>query len=212
MLRWRVAREPGLIYKWIHLLCKLVLCLGKFALFIRRVRWICDCNVAEEALFISNLWLVSQAQGILKEYLLAMTTDEQLLNHTAMVRLLHLVCFVSLNNHLCLDKLKSSQLPGSLRSTLMIFSCELLSDVYKSSDKVSMNLEMLWYYATLFLIHAVPLIEKSSVAVSQLAAGVSPASESPSCWHPADPLALPLPLFWMCGQHSGLMYLVITGH
>lgn len=30
---------------------------------------------------------VFQAQGVLQEYLLAMTTDEQLLNHTAMVRL-----------------------------------------------------------------------------------------------------------------------------
>ena len=48
-------------------------------------------NVAEKA-FITNLWCVYQAQGILQEYLLAMTTDEQLLDHTAMVRLSLLFC------------------------------------------------------------------------------------------------------------------------
>lgn len=45
-------------------------------------------------------------------------------------------------------------------------------------------------------------------------------NESPSCWHPEEPpppihLHLHLiPLFWICVglSHSGLMYLVITGH
>lgn len=37
---------------------------------------------------VTDLSCVSQAEGVLQEYLLAMTTDEQLLNHTAMVRLL----------------------------------------------------------------------------------------------------------------------------
>lgn len=44
----------------------------------------------------SVLPIVFQVQGVLQEYLLAMTTDEQLHNHTAMVRLL--VFFFALNN------------------------------------------------------------------------------------------------------------------
>lgn len=34
---------------------------------------------------VTSLWFVFQAQDILQEYLLAMTTDEQLLNHTSLV-------------------------------------------------------------------------------------------------------------------------------
>lgn len=51
-------------------------------------------NVAN---IVSRLLCVSQEKNILQEYLLSMTTDEQLLNHTAMVRLLHLVCSSFIN-------------------------------------------------------------------------------------------------------------------
>ena len=67
-------------------------------------------NMAEDTL-LTSLWCVLQAQGILQEYLLAMTTDEQLLNHTAMVRLKLLFCFCIVITddfwHLCLFELKA---------------------------------------------------------------------------------------------------------
>lgn len=140
-------------------------------------------NVAEDT-FVTKLWCVFQAQGVLQEYLLAMTTDEQLLNHTAMVRPV-----------LLLSKWKL------LRLTWMLAQ-RRFPRAPKCCDVTQLSL----------LNHAVPLIEWSSVSVSQLAAGVSLASESLSCWHPADPTAAPPPVLNVCGLYLGLMYLVITVH
>lgn len=139
-------------------------------------------NVAEDT-FVIHLWCVFQAQGVLQEYLLAMTTDEQLLNHTAMVRL-YILFFLFVHNTFIF-----------LRQTLSAYlrSFHRLPDVYESSENWSLHPEVWSYYTTLFLNHAVWLIEWSWVSVSQLTARVS-YSESPSCWHPAVPS---VPLFWM---------------
>lgn len=78
-------------------------------------------NMAEDTL-LTSLWCVFQAQGILQEYLLAMTTDEQLLNHTAMVRLKLLFCFCIIITddfwHLCLFKLKAFAVSAALSGHL----------------------------------------------------------------------------------------------
>lgn len=73
-------------------------------------------------------WCVFQAQGTLQEYLLAMTTDEQLLNHTTVVSL---QCLVNIDAHL---NLKHCIQQGSLRPSLM-FSVVSRCGVDDSSTK-----------------------------------------------------------------------------
>lgn len=77
-----------------------------------------------------------------------MTTDEQLLNHTAMVRLKFLFCFciITVNDflHLCLSKLKVLSSARLSRVIFDVFTCELLPDVDdKSSKKLPMYPQVL---------------------------------------------------------------------